>query len=57
MVLRAAFGIGFSRPLSALLFGLSLGKTSIKAQRAEAAFRVVAGALLVAVGFYSLARL
>jgi cytochrome c biogenesis protein CcdA len=56
MVLMAAFGIGFSLPLSAILFGVSFGKASIKAQKAEAAIRVVAGVLLVGAGFYLLAQ-
>lgn len=55
MVLMAAFGIGFSLPLSAILFGVSSGKASLKAQKAEAAIRVAAGVLLVCVGFYLLA--
>lgn len=55
MVLMAAFGIGFSLPLSAILFGVSFGKASLKAQKAEAVIRVVAGVLLVGVGFYLLA--
>ena len=56
MVLMAAFGIGFSLPLSAILFGVSFGKASLKAQKAEAVIRVVAGVLLVGVGFYLLAQ-
>ena len=55
MVLMAAFGVGFSLPLGAILFGVSFGKASIKAQKAEAAIRVVAGVLLVCAGFYLLA--
>ncbi len=55
MVLMAAFGVGFSLPLGAILFGVAFGKTSIKAQKAEAAIRVVAGVLLVGAGFYLLA--
>jgi cytochrome c biogenesis protein CcdA len=55
MVLMAAFAVGFSLPLSAILFGVSLGKASIKAQKAEAAIRNIAGALLVCAGFYLLA--
>jgi cytochrome c biogenesis protein CcdA len=50
MVLMAAFGLGFSLPLAAILFGVSFGKASIKAQRAEAAIRTTAGALLVVAG-------
>ena len=55
MVLMAAFGVGFSLPLGAILLGMSLGKTSLKAQQAAAAIRVVAGVLLVGAGFYQLA--
>lgn len=55
MVLMAAFGIGFSLPLSAILFGVSFGKATLKAQKAEAAIRAVAGVLLVGAGFYLLA--
>ncbi|MCX6903981.1 MAG: hypothetical protein NTW03_11005, partial [Verrucomicrobia bacterium] len=54
MVLMAAFGVGFSLPLGAILFGVAFGKASIKAQKAEAAIRVVAGVLLVCAGFYLL---
>jgi cytochrome c biogenesis protein CcdA len=55
MALMAAFGVGFSLPLGAILFGVSFGKASIKAQKAEAAIRNIAGALLVCAGFYLLA--
>lgn len=55
MALMAAFSIGFSLPLSAILFGVSWGKASIKAQKAETAIRGIAGVLLVCAGFYLLA--
>jgi cytochrome c biogenesis protein CcdA len=55
MVLMAAFGVGFSLPLGAILFGIAFGKASLKAQKAEAFIRVVAGGLLVVAGFYLLA--
>lgn len=55
MVLMAAFGVGFSLPLGAILLGVSLGKSAIKLQKAEAAIRVAAGVLLVCAGFYLLA--
>ena len=55
MVLMAAFAIGFSLPLAAILLGVSLGKASIKAQKADTAIRTVAGILLVAAGLYLLA--
>ena len=55
MVLMAAFGVGFSLPLGAILLGVSLGKAALKAQKAEAVIRIVAGVLLVCAGFYLLA--
>ena len=55
MVLMAAFAVGFSLPLSAILFGVSFGKASIKAQKADAAIRAVAGVLLIGAGLYLLA--
>jgi cytochrome c-type biogenesis protein len=54
MVLMAAFALGFSLPLTAILFGVALGKASLKAQKAEVAIRRVAGVLLVCAGFYIL---
>lgn len=55
MVLMGAFGVGFSLPLGAILFGVAFGKASLKAQKAEAVIRTVAGVLLVCAGFYLLA--
>jgi len=55
MLLMAAFSLGFSLPLSAVLFGVSLGKASLKAKKAEAVIRNVAGVFLVVMGFYLLA--
>jgi cytochrome c biogenesis protein CcdA len=55
MVLMAAFGVGFSLPLAAILFGVSFGKASLKMQKADAAIRTVAGVLLVGAGLYLLA--
>lgn len=54
MVLMAAFAVGFSLPLAAILFGVSFGKASLKAQKADAAIRTVAGVLLVGAGLYLL---
>ena len=51
----AAFAVGFSLPLSAILFGVSFGKASIKAQKVDAAIRALAGILLVGAGLYLLA--
>jgi cytochrome c biogenesis protein CcdA len=55
MVLMSAFAVGFGLPLSAILLGVSFGKASLGAQRAETAIRAVAGVLLVCAGFYLLA--
>lgn len=55
MVLMAAFGLGFSLPLGAILLGVSLGKATLRMQKAETAIRIVAGTLLVCAGFYLLA--
>lgn len=54
-VLMAAFALGFSLPLAAILFGVSFGKASLKVQKADAAIRGVAGVLLVGAGLYVLA--
>jgi cytochrome c biogenesis protein CcdA len=54
-LLMAAFAIGFGLPLSAILFGVSAGKASFAAQRAEGVIRGVAGVLLVGAGLYLLA--
>jgi cytochrome c biogenesis protein CcdA len=56
MVLTA-YAIGFSLPLAAVIFGVSLGKMTVKAKKAESAIRTIAGVLLVGVGFYFLATL
>ncbi len=55
MVLMTAFAVGFSLPLAAILFGVSFGKASLKAQKANAVIRAVAGVLLVGAGLYLLA--
>ena len=55
MALMAAFSVGFSLPLAAILFGVSFGKASLKAQKADKAIRGIAGILLVIAGFYLLA--
>ncbi len=55
MVLMAAFAVGFSVPLAAILFGVSLGKASIRAGKADVVIRTVAGAVLIGAGLYLLA--
>ena len=50
-----AYAIGFSLPLAAIMLGVSAGARSIKARKAEALIRTIAGVLLVGAGFYFLA--
>jgi cytochrome c biogenesis protein CcdA len=47
-----AYAIGFSFPLSALVFGLSFGKSLVRLQKAEEIVRTAAGLLLIAMAFY-----
>jgi len=54
MVLMAAFAVGFSLPLAAILFGVSFGKASVRAGKADSMIRSVAGVLLVTAGLYLL---
>ncbi len=55
MALMAAFAVGFSLLLSAILFGVSFGKASIKAGKADTVIRTVAGVVLIGAGLYLLA--
>mgnify|MGYP001268557389 CR=1 FL=1 len=55
MALMAVFAVGFSLPLAAILFGVSFGKASLKAQKVDAVIRTLAGVLLVGAGLYLLA--
>ena len=50
----ASFAVGFSVPLTAMLVGLSLGRSALKAKKAATAVRIAGGVLLVGVGFYFL---
>jgi cytochrome c biogenesis protein CcdA len=53
----AAYAIGFSVPLTLLVFGLSIGKSLISFQKVEKSFRIIAGITLVVVGIYFFATL
>lgn len=53
-VMMGIFSIGFSIPLTAVLLGLSFGKWSLRASRAMPVIKVIAGVLLLVVGFYFL---
>ncbi|MCK9459379.1 MAG: hypothetical protein M0R80_07045 [Proteobacteria bacterium] len=57
LLLLAAFAIGFSLPLGAILLGVSLGKTIPLAQKAGNGIRKVSGVILIAAGFYLLLSL
>lgn len=50
----SAYAIGFSLPLAALMFGVSLGKSAVRFKEADKAIRFVAGVVFVGVGFYFL---
>lgn len=50
----AAYAVGFSLPLAALMLGVTMGKSAIGFKKADAAIRLVAGIVLIGVGFYFL---
>ena len=52
--LLIAYAIGFSLPLTALLLGVSFGKSAIRFNKADKVIRLIAGVVLIAVGFYFL---
>ena len=47
-----AYAVGFSLPLSALMLGVSFGKSALRFKKAETAMRLIAGVVLIGVGFY-----
>jgi len=53
-LLLAMFAVGFSLPLGAVLFGVSLGKMSLVAKNADMAIRWISGGILLIAGFYFL---
>lgn len=57
MCIMAAYAVGFSLPLAAIMLGVSFGKMALKARKVEEAIRIVAGLLLVSAGFYFLATM
>lgn len=52
-----AYSIGFSLPLTALMMGASFGTVAIHATKFASALRIVAGTVLIGVGFYFLTTL
>lgn len=57
MAILIAYAVGFSLPLAAIMLGVSFGKSVAKAKTTVAAIRIVAGVILIAVGFYFLATI
>ena len=57
MLLLAAFAVGFSLPLGAILLGVSLGKTAFMAPKMNAVIRIISGAILLGACFYLLITL
>jgi len=49
-----AYAVGFSLPLAALMLGVTIGKSAIGFKKADSAIRLVAGVVLITVGFYFL---
>jgi cytochrome c biogenesis protein CcdA len=54
MAILAAYAVGFSLPLAAIMLGVSFGSSAIKARKAEVAIRITGGILLIVAGFYFL---
>ena len=52
MGITAAYAVGFSLPLAAIMLGVSFSKSAIKAKKADTAIRVIAGVMLLVAGFY-----
>jgi cytochrome c biogenesis protein CcdA len=52
IITLTAYAIGFSVPLTLLVFGLFFGKNLIKMQKAEKTIRTIAGIGLIAAGIY-----
>ena len=49
-----AYAVGFSLPLGALMLGVSFAAAAVKFKGMESVVRILAGVLLIAVGFYFL---
>lgn len=47
-----AYSVGFSIPLAALVYGISLSKDLLRLQRLEKGVRISAGILLIGIGIY-----
>ena len=56
-LLMGMFAVGYSLPLVAILLGISYGKWALRTSKAMPVIRVIAGILLLVVGFYLLATI
>jgi cytochrome c biogenesis protein CcdA len=54
MAIIAAYAVGFSLPLTAIVIGVSFGKAMVKVQSAEKIIRITGGIILIVAGFYFL---
>lgn len=52
-----SYAIGFSLPLALFMLGVSMGKSAIPFKKADSMIRLVAGVLLIGVGFYLFANI
>ncbi|MFA6472636.1 MAG: cytochrome c biogenesis protein CcdA, partial [Candidatus Latescibacterota bacterium] len=50
--LLISYAIGFSLPLTALMLGVSFGKSALRFKEADTVIRITAGVVLIVVGFY-----
>lgn len=57
MLLLGSYAIGFSLPLGALIFGISLGGLTLASKGMDKILRWSSGGILVAIGFYFLLSL
>jgi len=54
-VLMGIYAIGYSIPLTAVLFGVNFGKWTLRASKIMPVIKVIGGLLLLTAGFYFLA--
>lgn len=57
MIIMLSFALGYSIPLAVILLGISFGKWTLRASKFSKVINIVAGLLLLCVGFYFLATL
>ncbi len=57
VLLMGVFAIGYCIPSVVLLFGISFGKWTLRANKATPAFKAIAGVIMLGAGFYFLATI